>query len=92
VGGILKQSLERLDNVRREAGESLLVLLRTAPPKHRSEDLWRLYGETRLKDLFLWYGFCARGVTLHKSPPVNAKALAGMMASGYIQEPCNYSQ
>ena len=53
VGGILKQGVERLDNVRQEAGQSFISLLRTALPSGLLGDPWRIAGEAMMKSLFL---------------------------------------
>lgn len=52
VGGILKQGVERLDNVRHEAGECLVRLLRLSPPSVSNSDQWRLPGFSLLYKLF----------------------------------------
>ncbi|KAF8510075.1 TBCD protein [Hysterangium stoloniferum] len=49
IGAILKQGVERLDNVRRQAGESFLVLLQRQPPGEE----WAMDGYSLLSELFL---------------------------------------
>lgn len=52
VAGILKQGVERFDNVRLEAGECFMRLINLAlPDVHNGED-WRMPGLPLLKDLF----------------------------------------
>ncbi|KAI0699071.1 TBCD protein [Cytidiella melzeri] len=52
VAGILKQGVERLDNVRQQAGEQisrLLVLPTGSPPAN----LWKIHGDDLMRELFL---------------------------------------
>jgi hypothetical protein len=52
ITGILKQGVERLDNVRQEAGECFMRLLnRAVPDGHNGQD-WCMPGLPLLKDLF----------------------------------------
>ncbi|KAF8513769.1 TBCD protein [Gautieria morchelliformis] len=53
LGGILKQGVERLDNVRRQAGESFMKLLRRGPPNVDGSEQWGVHGEPLMKLLFL---------------------------------------
>ncbi|KAI1789614.1 ARM repeat-containing protein [Ganoderma leucocontextum] len=53
TGGILKQGVERLDNVRQIAGESFLTLLLLPPPAVSDPAPWILRGEALMKELFL---------------------------------------
>ena len=55
IGGILKQGVERLDNVRQIAGENFLTLLLLPPPAVPDPAPWRLRGDGRMKELFLRY-------------------------------------
>ena len=55
IGGILKQGVERLDNVRQIAGENFLTLLLLPPPEVSDPAPWRLRGDGRMKELFLRY-------------------------------------
>jgi hypothetical protein len=57
VGEILKQGVERLDNVRQVSGESFLTLLQHPLPSIESGYLWRMEGEALLRSLFLRYLF-----------------------------------
>lgn len=52
VAGILKQSVERLDNVRQEAGSCFLRLLKLTPVRS-TEVTWSLPGRRLLEELFL---------------------------------------
>ncbi|CAA7261518.1 unnamed protein product [Cyclocybe aegerita] len=52
VAGLLKQGVERLDNVRQEAGICLMRLLNNAPPRVDGADRWRLPGLSLLIELF----------------------------------------
>jgi hypothetical protein len=51
AAGILKQGVERLDNVRQQAGEQFYRLLRIPLSGKPTMMPWRLKGETLLKDL-----------------------------------------
>ena len=53
VGGILKQGVERLDNVRQQAGEQILRLLQLPLPKFPEADAWRVHSGGLMRDLFL---------------------------------------
>jgi hypothetical protein len=55
IGGILKQGVERLDNVRRQAGESFLKLLRRGSPNVEEGAQWRVQGYSLMEQLFLTY-------------------------------------
>ncbi|KAH9942878.1 ARM repeat-containing protein [Amylocystis lapponica] len=53
VAGILKQGVERLDNVRQQAGESFLRLLLLPLPAVPNAATWRIQGDEYMKGLFL---------------------------------------
>ena len=53
IAGILKQGVERLDNVRQQAGERLVLLLKTALPVVPDASTWQIHGAELLKELFL---------------------------------------
>ena len=57
IAGILKQGAERLDNVRQQAGENLLLLLQTPLPDTQDADLWRVPGDEILRKTLLRYTF-----------------------------------
>lgn len=52
ISKILRQGVERLDNVRQVAGESFLELLDLPLPAVNNADTWRLPGMTLLMELF----------------------------------------
>jgi hypothetical protein len=52
VAGVLKQGVERLDNVRQEAGESFMKLLDMTSPEGVVLEQWRLHGLGLLSELF----------------------------------------
>ncbi len=52
VAGVLKQGVERLDNVRQEAGESFMKLLDMTLPDGVGLEQWRLHGLGLLRELF----------------------------------------
>ena len=51
--GILKQGSERLDNVRQEAGQQIVALLRMTPTTLISRADWTLDGHDLMCQLFL---------------------------------------
>ena len=55
IAGILKQGVERLDNVRQQAGVQVVRLLSLALPKAPDAEAWRIHGDQLMKDLFLKY-------------------------------------
>lgn len=52
AAGILKQGVERLDNVRQSAGECMGRLLRAPLPNVQGSDRWRVHGDSLLRELF----------------------------------------
>lgn len=52
VGGILKQGVERLDNVRQYAGEHFIKLLGLQAPKVPGGEAWRIEGQEVFVKLF----------------------------------------
>jgi len=57
VSGILRQGVERLDNVRQIAGEHIARLLVLPLPDTADSSQWRIEGEILMKDLLLTYVF-----------------------------------
>jgi hypothetical protein len=55
IAGILKQGVERLDNVRQQAGESIIRLLKCPPPPVDDSNPWKFRGEQLFEELFLRY-------------------------------------
>lgn len=53
VAGILKQGLERLDNVRQVAGECFIPLLKLSPLAYPKGEQWVISGDRLFKDLLL---------------------------------------
>ncbi|KAI0632121.1 TBCD protein [Trametes polyzona] len=53
IGGILKQGVERLDNVRQQAGDSFVTLLLLPLPPVEHPERWRIHGQAKMKELFL---------------------------------------
>ncbi|KAL4251881.1 Tubulin-folding cofactor D [Abortiporus biennis] len=53
VGGILKQGVERLDNVRQQAGEDFIRLLLLPLPEIENANDWKIEGDALMKHLFL---------------------------------------
>ncbi|KAJ7095891.1 TBCD protein [Mycena belliarum] len=91
VGGILKQGVERLDNVRQEAGECFRTLIRPAPPKIRSGHAWAPKNLPLLRELFLsetemmgWKDgawLFPKAVRLLEIPEYRQPVLAGLVLS-----------
>ena len=52
IGGILKQGVERLDNVRQQTGAQLAKLLRSPLPEVVGKDRWKMHGSDILNELF----------------------------------------
>ncbi|KAJ7044089.1 TBCD protein [Mycena alexandri] len=51
IAGVLKQGIERLDNVRQDAGDCFQTLLRLAPPDVRDGHAWAPMGLSLLREL-----------------------------------------
>ena len=97
IAGILKQGVERLDNVRQQAGESVVRLLRCPIPDSNG---WKFHGEELFKGLLLRYELSCqtflspntfltffeamRQKTARLSPTV------GKTARGYSRKLCNF--
>ena len=66
IAGILKQGVERLDNVRQTAGEHLGRLLSFSLPPVEDPSPWRIEGDEMMKALFLRYvsSFASSGAIL----------------------------
>ena len=52
VGGILKQGVERLDNVRQQTGAQFMELLRSPLPKVDGKERWKMFGSEMMNELF----------------------------------------
>ena len=76
IAGILKQGVERLDNVRQIAGENFLAILLLPSPAVAEPTPWKVRGEQMMKELFLRYDvLCSfercpepKGLAVKKSP------------------------
>jgi hypothetical protein len=55
IAGILKQGVERLDNVRQQAGESIIRLLRVPAAVVDDSNPWKFRGEQLFEELLLRY-------------------------------------
>ncbi|KAJ3549188.1 hypothetical protein NM688_g5206 [Phlebia brevispora] len=53
LAGILKQGVERLDNVRQQAGEQFIRLLSLPIPQVHGGEAWRIHGDQLMRQLFL---------------------------------------
>ncbi|KAF8827678.1 hypothetical protein HHX47_DHR4000098 [Lentinula edodes] len=53
IGGILKQGVERLDNVRQESGRTFTKLLSLSPPDVDNSDRWIIHRSDFLQGLFV---------------------------------------
>ena len=52
IGGILKQGIERLDNVRQQTGVQFVKLLRSPLPEVDGKERWEIFGREMMKELF----------------------------------------
>lgn len=52
IGGILKQGVERLDNVRQQTGVQFMELLRSDPPEASDKERWKIFGTSVMNELF----------------------------------------
>ena len=52
IGGILKQGVERLDNVRQQAGTQFMKLLRLPLPDVDDKGRWEIFGRKTVNKLF----------------------------------------
>lgn len=53
IGGILKQGIERLDNVRQHAGQQLSRILKLQVPSLLEKERWTIHGDALMRQLFL---------------------------------------
>ncbi|KAF8895385.1 ARM repeat-containing protein [Infundibulicybe gibba] len=91
LAGILKQGVERLDNVRREAGECFLRLLVLDPPDMPNSEDWYIPGRPLLEELFInqtetetWNNgkwLFPRAMRLLEVPEYRASVLRGLVLS-----------
>lgn len=65
ISGILRQGVERLDNVRQTAGEHIVSLIQLALPNITNPGPWSIEGEALMKDLFLRYASSSLTRYLH---------------------------
>lgn len=52
IGGILKQGVERLDNVRQQTGTQFVKLLRSPLPEVDDKERWKIFRTEMMNDLF----------------------------------------
>lgn len=52
IGGILKQGVERLDNVRQQTGVQFMKLLHSPLPEVDDKERWKIFGTELIDDLF----------------------------------------
>lgn len=57
IGGILKQGVERLDNVRQHAGQQLLRILELRHPDFDGSEQYKVHGLSLMRELFLRQAF-----------------------------------
>ena len=57
IAGILKQGVERLDNVRQQAGKCIIRLLKCPPPSVGDSNPWKFHGEQLFEELLLRYDY-----------------------------------
>jgi tubulin-specific chaperone D len=98
IAGILKQGVGRLDNVRQQAGESILCLLKCPLPSMGDTNPWKFHGEELFIELLPRYPtgkiFSDVFLTLFKvklllRTTVFARTV-GRTALGYFQKQCAF--
>ena len=52
IGGILKQGVERLDNVRQQTGAQFVKLLRSPLPEVDGGERWKIFGREMINKVF----------------------------------------
>jgi hypothetical protein len=94
VSGILRQGVERLDNVRQTAGDHIARLLVLPLPTTSDSSQWRIEGETLMHELFLTYVFYfCEFLDAEQGPVVESATLSlmdGRTAHGYSPGPSNF--
>ena len=89
IAGILKQGVERLDNVRQMAGEHLRRLLLLPLPPIEDPSPWQIEGYEMMTTLFLKYvspPFSSSGTNIEMRILVMSIMKDGRMATGYFPE------
>ncbi|KAH8104609.1 TBCD protein [Cristinia sonorae] len=91
IAGILKQGVERLDNVREAAGVQLLRLLEFQIPEMSGKERWIAYGDALMRQLFLgneervgWHEgnwLFPRAVRLLEIEPYRQQLISGLVLS-----------
>jgi hypothetical protein len=98
IAGILKQGVERLDNVRQQAGESIHCLLKCPLPSMGDTNPWKFHGEELFIELLLRYvtgkTFSDAFLTLFKVKlllrTTEFAHTVGRTAPGYFQKQCAF--
>jgi len=93
VGGILKQGVERLDNVRQQTGVQFANLLRSPLPEVDGKDRWRIFGSEILNELFQRrVRSPVRRHTTRNPAIIAARLENGTMQRGYTRKPSVFSR
>ena len=98
IAGILKQGVERLDNVRQQAGEGIHCLLKCPLPSMGDTNPWKFHGEELFIELLLRYltgkTFSDVFLTLFKVKlllrTTEFDHTVGRTAPGYFQKQCAF--
>jgi hypothetical protein len=92
VSGILKQGVERLDNVRQIAGEHISRLLVLPLPTVADAGQWHIEGQELMKDLFLTYVILSLSILDVEQvlEPATVSPMDGRTARGCFPGPSNF--
>ena len=87
IGGILKQGVERLDNVRQQTGTQFVKLFRWPLPEVDDKERWKIFGTEMMDELFP-RRVCGPSQVLHPSDATVAVTglKSGATQRGYTQE------
>lgn len=96
ISGILRQGVERLDNVRQVSGEHIVRLLSLPLPTVLHPELWQIEGEALMRDLFMRYPilflisqYVYGCLTVHIHE-LATRMTVGRMVFGYFRGPLSY--
>lgn len=94
IGGILKQGVERLDNVRQLAGECFMRLLMLPLPAIPGAEQWDIHGHELVKSLFLRFAYVISRPprSLLTSILVTRRPSIGMKETNFSQKLSNCCQ
>lgn len=91
VSGILKQGVERLDNVRLHAGQQFMKVLLLPLPNVEGCERWKICGEGIITRLFVrWVLRTSLGISVYPRSQVIRHVWNGTMPHGYIHKLSSY--